>query len=565
MSKSSAVRWLLPVLSGGLLVFGFPRWDFELAVWVWLVPLLTVLWTFPLTGPGRVRPFWAGYLAGAAFFIPNLHWIRHSSRVRFGAVDERWIGWGPELLGAGAVVGLALYCAVYFGLWGWFVARFARPDVEKISRGGWQVSTVESLRCALLAGAAWAGCEWLRSTTVFTGFGWNGLGVGMHANNTLIQAADLVGVLGLSFLPVFVACAGFNTLVRMVYLYQGRGTCRSRLDFTLALVVLLAAVGYGLLKNLAKPGETVKVRTLLIQPNISQVDAWSGRLAQDIYRRLEERTRLYAEARDGVNHMDLVIWPESALPVHLYGLPDHKPYFDNLLSSGDFSLLTGTEIYPPGAQRGHVSAVLFRGGYDNRQEHHKTHLVPFGEFLPLRSIPPFSFLQGVLPGDFEAGTSTEPLRLEKPRVDLIPLICFEDTVGRVARKFARPEPQIIVNISNDGWFLNSVETEVHLANAKFRAVELRRPMVRATNTGISCFIDPQGRVRDRLEDPDSHNTFIEGAIPGDVPVPVAGEMTFYARHGDVFCLSALALCVLAPLAGRLTRPRAASRFSSRKP
>ncbi len=458
------------------------------------------------------------------------------------------------------MLGLSGYCAVYFGIWGWFVARFARPDVTRLTQGTWQASTAESLRCAFLAAAAWAGCEWLRSTTVFTGFGWNGLGVGMHGNVTLIQGADVVGVLGLSFLPMFVACTGFNTLTRMVHLYQGRGTCRTRLDFTFALVVLLGAVGYGLMKTLATPGEAVKVRTVLIQPNVGQVEAWGGTVSDRTYRRLDELTRLYAEARDGTSHVDLVIWPESALPVHLYGqparfgLPAHEDYFDQMLHTGDFSLLTGTEIYTPGEARGHVSAILMRGSYINRQEYHKVHLVPFGEYLPLRSIPPFSFLKGVLPGDFDPGLSTEPLRLEKPEVGIIPLICFEDTVGRVARRFARPGPQMIVNISNDGWFLQSEEMEVHLANAKFRAVELRRPMVRATNTGVTCFIDPQGRVQSRLEDPHTHSTLLEGALPAEVAVPVAGEMTFYALYGDVFSQGMLVIVGLTVGAG-MRKPR----------
>jgi apolipoprotein N-acyltransferase len=264
-------------------------------------------------------------------------------------------------------------------------------------------------------------------------------------------------------------------------------------------------------------------------------------LAPEIYQRLKDYTRLYAEARDGQSLTDLVIWPESALPVHLHGLPEHESYFNELLKVGDFSLLTGTEIHTE-AEGSHVSAVLFHGSYASRQEYHKVHLVPFGEYLPLRDIPPFSFLRGVLPGDFTPGTSTEPLKLAKPEVQIIPLICFEDTVGRLARRFVRPEPQMIVNITNDGWFLHSAQTEVHTANAKFRAVELRRPMVRATNTGVTCFIDTLGTVTGKLADPETGSCFIEGCLPGEVRVPRNGELTLYARHGDWFAISFLSLC-----------------------
>jgi apolipoprotein N-acyltransferase len=538
-------RFLLPPLSGGLLTLAFPGVNLEIAVWIWLFPLLFLLW--PMTQQDSQKsasPFFSGLLAGLVFWIPNLAWLRHSSRVYAGARDDTWTAWGPELLGGAAVFGLALYCSLHFGLWAWIIARFARPDFKKLAHSTWQASTWYSLRSAFIAAAAWTGLEWIRSYFPFSGFGWNGLGVALHQNAVLIQIADVVGVMGLSFLPVFVACTAWNAIARMVWVFRGQGHCRSRLDFTFAMVLVLSAAGYGMIKLGGKGKEdTVTVRTVLVQPNVAQVDAWSGELGPQIYKRLYDFTRLYAEAREGITNTDLVIWPESALPVHLYGLADHRPYFDELLGLGDFSLLTGTELHEPG-HRGHVSAVLFRGEYNRRQEYNKIHLVAFGEYLPFRNIPPFSFLQGVLQGDFAPGTKAEPFLLEKPEVQLIPLICFEDTVGRLARRFIRPAPQMLVNITNDGWFLQSVETEVHLANAKFRSIELRRPMVRAANTGVTCFIDSYGQVTSRLHDPATGNTFIEGCLPGEVQVPKAGTLTFYAQYGDVFAMAMLGITVI---------------------
>ncbi len=538
---------LAPLLSGVILVLAFPGWNSNLAVWVWIFPLLAVLWPWREVEHVKVRPFWRGYLAGLAFFLPNLYWVRHSSRVIGGAVDDSWVGWGAELMGFGAVIGLSGYCALYFGLWAWFTHRFAQPRIKTLTKDTWQGSMLHSLVCAFLTAAAWVACEWLRSTTVFTGFGWNGLGVAMHRNLPMIQAADLVGVMGLSFLPVFVACTAWNTLTRLVFAYRGEGTCKTRLDFTVALILTLVTAGYGMLKLTEVRKDDIKVRTVLIQPNVAQVDAWTGRLAESIYERLNQFTRMYAAAKGGQSSTDLVIWPESALPVNLndkfHQLPEgwHTRYFDNLLHSGEFSLLTGTEILRDDG-KSHVSAVLFRGNAASRQDYHKVHLVPFGEYLPLRDIPPFSFLRGVLPGDFTPGERTEPLQMVKPEVQLIPLICFEDTVGRVARKFVREAPQMIVNISNDGWFLQSVETEVHLANALFRAIELRRPMVRATNTGVTCFIDTHGRIISRLSDPETGTSFLEGTLPGEVHVPHHPVMTLYARFGDWFALTMLSVC-----------------------
>lgn len=535
------MRWTLPLLSGGLLAFAFPGWNSQLAVWVWLFPLLAVLWPVG-SSKFQVSGFKLGYVAGLGFFLPNLWWIRHSSRVMLGgARDASWAGWGPELLGFGAWMGLAAYCAVYFGLWGWFVARFARPHHATLTRDAWWPSTQHSLVCSFLAAGAWVGCEWLRSTTVFTGFGWNGLGVAFHRNVVLMQGADTVGVMGLSFLPVFVACTAWNVLTRFHAAYHGHGTCKSRVDFTVAMVLVLMTGGYGMMKVSERPSPAQHVRIAMVQPNVAQADAMTGALAERIYERLREFTRVFAKDRD------LVIWPESALPVNLndkyHQLPPnwHQGYFESFLTAGSAQLLTGTEIHVNDSES-YVSAILLDHEFARRQDHHKVHLVPFGEYLPLREVWPFSLLRPIFPGDFSFGTKTDPLRLHG-QVSLIPLICFEDTVGRVARRFVREEPQIIAAISNDGWFIDSIETEMHLANAKFRAVELRRPMVRCSNIGVTCFIDDFGREMSRLQDPDSKDTFIEGVLPGEV-TPHFTHLTFYARCGDLFALSLLITCLL---------------------
>ncbi len=552
---------IAPLLSGVILTFAFPRWNSNLAVWLWLLPLLAVLWPWKNVDGVKMRPFWRGYLAGLVFFLINLKWVHHSARVRLGnAYDNSWAGLLPELAGWGALVGLSAYCAVYFGLWAWFTHRFARPNVTTLTKSAWWPSTLHSLACAFLAAAAWVACEWLRSTTVFTGFGWNGLGVAMHSMLPLVQAADLVGVFGLSFLPVFMACTAWNTLTRLILSYRGEGTCKTRLDFTIALILMLVTGSYGMLKLTAKEPDSITVRTVVIQPNVALVDAATGRLAQQVYQRLDQFTRMYGTAKDGKTSTDLIIWPESALPMnledHFRYLPKdyHKNYFNDMLQAGDFSLMFGTELYE-GEDTGHVSAVLMRGSADHRQDYHKVHLVPFGEYLPLKNIPPFSFFQSLFEGAFTPGQKTEPLKLEQPQVQIIPLICFEDTVGSLARKFVRPEPQMIVNITNDGWFLQSEEPEVHLANAVFRAIELRRPMVRATNTGVSCFIDTNGHVISKLTDPDTGSSFIEGTLPGEVKVPRAGQITLYARFGDWFALTLLGICVVVWIIRRFSAMR----------
>ncbi len=532
------------ILSGLILMLAYPRWDFEIAVWLWMLPLLGVLWTKRADGK-KPRPFLLGFIAGLAFFIPNLWWLRNSSRVLppAYATDASWAGWSQELMGFGAVVGLAGMCACFFGLWASFAVRVGRARDD---------SSLASVRSALLCAIAWPACEWLRGIVIFSGFGWDGLGVALHRNLPLIQIADIVGVSGVSFLPVFISVSVFHITTRFMR------TRHIGWDALAAIVCMTAQLiyGYSRISAVTKVTDSTPVSVALVQRNVPQAEKFSwdfdGEAATRQYQRSADLTREHAEAREGVQPVDLVVWPESAVPMPLFAAQEHEQYFNSILALGDFSLMAGTDVQVPDGPW-HNSAVLMRGTFANHQLYHKAHLVPFGEFLPYRDTFPFSLLAGVLPGNFSPGTSFDPLRLERPDIGIIPLICFEDTIGRVARRFVRPGPQLIVNITNDGWFIQSAETEIHTANSIFRSIELRRPMVRACNTGVTCVIDPTGRVTSRLEDPVSKSTFIEGVLRATVPVQNNPPLTLYARWGDWFSALCLAIAVLASV-WRKVRP-----------
>jgi apolipoprotein N-acyltransferase len=534
-------------LAGALLVLALPPWDQPWALWLALPLLLSTLWC---QWHAKASAWRLGMAGGMVFFSLSLEWLRHSSRVVFGARDHHWAGVAAEGLGALAVLGMALYCAFFWALWASWVRLVARPCPRKLFEGNWQQSTWESLRCSGLAALGWVACEFLRAHALWGGFGWNGLGVAFHQQLVLAQGAEWVGVHGLAALPVLVAGAGLNALRRQWAIWRGQGSCRTRLDFTLALCLLLGVALLGLWRLREPSGETLnRVRAVLVQPQIDQVDLWSGRLAPQQYERLAQWTRLYGERRGTLPGVDLVLWPENALPLPLeadgrpHDLPWHPEYFDGLLRQGDFALMFGTEVEGARVGESHVAAAFMRGSFAGRQVRHKVHLVPFGEYLPMREWWPFSLLRGILPGDFTHGRSTQPLQFEQTAgpVGLIPLICFEDGDGALARRFVRPEPQILVNLTNDGWFLQSAEPEVHLAQAKFRAIELRRPLLRATNTGVTCMVDSRGRVLSRLGQA-GQALRVEGCLPVEVELGrrEAG-LTFYARWGDAMAWSCLVL------------------------
>ncbi|MDB6139003.1 MAG: Apolipoprotein N-acyltransferase [Verrucomicrobiaceae bacterium] len=566
------VPFILAVLSGLLLHFAMPKWNVETCLWLWIHPLLAVFWVMDLpvappasAGAGKFKRIWRaaapmrrifllGWLAGLAFFTPTLSWVRNSPRVFAGATDGTWAGWGAELGGAGTVAAMAGFMALYFGVWAVFMVKVARPRSAVLLDGTWLQISAESLRCSALAAAFWVVMEWQRGI-IITGFAWDGLGVALSHNLILVQVADIVGIAGTAFLPVLLSCVIFNTGYRLILYWREKKRFRLCLDTSVAVLVLALVAVYGIRKMGMKP-ETMPVRVACVQVNEPQAVYWSGAHLAEMYQRYGELTRLYGESRGEpkASPVDLVIWPEGAMELP-FNHEQHPAFINELLGMGDFSLLAGCTVGDPSNKPFYNSAALFTHDWDHVQFYHKVHLVPFGEYLPFRYIPLMRMaLGGVIAGDFDFGPSTEPLLLAKPQVQVIPLICFEDTVGELARQFVRDAPQFMANLTNDGWFLDSDEMDQHKAAAIFRCIELRRPMVRATNTGTTCFIDTRGVELKRLADPVTGSTLIEGVLPGVIEVPIHPEMTFFALHGDVFSwLCAGASLLAMGLAWRRTR------------
>jgi apolipoprotein N-acyltransferase len=545
------MRYAAALLSGLALASAFAPWDWATAVWIWPLPLFWALSQLP--EPTKLLPsLRLGLLAGLGWSLPSFGWVRHSSRVMFGAVDHEWLGWGPELMGAGVALALALYLALYVAVWSWFVRCVAWPDRLRLQHSGWFTASVESLRSAGLAAASWVALEWLRGW-LFTGFSWNGLGAGLVRHATLIQVADMVGSVGLAFTPVFAIIVVAITAWRIVLQKQAGRPLRWHFDVALTAGLIATQLIYGIQRLAEQPSDPVPVRIALVQQAIPQAERWSAdaEMLSGHYKRYSELTQLYTAQREG-SAVDLVVWPESAM-LNFYST-GHEEFFNGLMALGNFSLLSGTDVLEP-AGPSYVSAALFNKGWNGAQLYHKRHLVPFGEYLPIRWLPGMEAAFGDLfPGDFQHGPEVPPLQLlNVPGVELLPLVCFEDTVARVARRGVRAAPQLLINITNDAWFLASAEPQAHLANAVLRTVELRRPMVRACNTGVSAFITDRGAVTATLTDGNG-DTQIQGVLPGTLVADRKAGMTFYARNGDAFAMAMTVLCALATAVKKKSRP-----------
>lgn len=530
--------WFAAILSGLLLGFCYPPFSADGLIWIWQAPLLGALWFSESKQKRWKRGALLGYLSGLTFFLVNISWLTEVSRVA-----------GTIFAGLGALLALSLYLAVYFAAFGAFAATVGRWVIKEPKRDRKDLfeQSISVLKVASLNGAAWCGLEWARGI-VFTGFGWNGLGVALKDHLLLVQFADVIGITGYGFVMMFSGVIGFCTLVRLALEVQERKRLRPHVDFAIGVSLIIFLFLYGVAKISCVPENSVDVRARIMQLNIPLEDKWSEdiKLRQKIIFDYRDLTRTFVETAP----LDLVLWPETALPGH-FNFPWVQEYLnDHVLKGEDFYLLTGMEDSTLKGDEIYNTITLMKGDAESYQMHKKVHLVPLGEYIPFRnSFPLFEWIAGgIIENDFTPGTEFEPLTLEKDghEIGIIPLICFEDTVPRHARKFLRDGPQIMVNVTNDGWFYESAEPTQHFYNAMFRCIEFRRPMIRAANTGVSGFIDERGSVYDRratdnfqriLRDDETGSTYIRGSIPGNVEVNLNPPTTFYARFGDLFSIS----------------------------
>ncbi len=561
---SSAARllwpWAAALLSGLLLVLCLEPWNQQWLCWLALTPLLTALWfgqhpndtalptTLRADGPDgpltpaplpRGRHWWRRILWG-----PRVVLRAPAARGFFlGYVTGLVAYWGAfywlwEVTPPGWFI-LAFYMALYCALFGAFVGTVARPttlpgQASLFLRSRW------NLWFAFLAAAAWTVQEWLRGW-VFSGFGWNGLGIGLHANLPLIQIAEWTGVGGVSFVAAFANVIAVATVYRFI-LEVRTHRVRAHFDFTLTIAGLLAVFAFGLHRvqtidrEGARPGASIPLRVAAIQPDVPRVERLDQALIDKFFTTYGRLTDTALAARP-----QLLLWPEGAT---LFGLFADRPTHDFLKhfseQAPDTNLLIGTQDYDFGEdgrmQNDYNAAALLPAHGGDAEIYRKIHLVPFGEYIPFRkSFPLFAWIIGdQVPGDFEAGTEPGLFHLRAPDLVATPLICFEDTLGRVVRAPVLQGAQLLVNLTNDVWFGRTAQPEQHLAEAVFRTVENRRPMVRCANTGATAFVDTTGRVTNVLRSPENGTVFTTGILFGEVKVPAHPALTFYTRHGEVF-------------------------------
>jgi apolipoprotein N-acyltransferase len=499
------------LLSGTLIFLSFPKFGSGILAWVAFVPLFHAL-----QGKGFSQGLMTGFAAGFIACIGIFYWIA------FVVVNY---GYLPILAGIAVMLLLSAYLAIYVALFSAGVVYFSRREIPLI----------------FSAPFLWTCLEYVKSH-VLTGFPWANLGYSQYQYGPMIQIADVTGVFGLSFAIVFINAVVFDIFRAWQSKGQSRMLNRQILAELIAGFVLLAAVvGYGMVrtgeaKKLMAKADVMPVS--LIQGNIDQSIKWHPAFQQETIHIYTSLSHQSVPAGEG-----LIVWPETASPFFFQDRNDmHRDIVSLARQTGDW-LLFGSPSY---RQEGEIIAFqnsAFLLAPDGRidGQYDKVHLVPYGEYVPLRRFFPFISKLVVGIGDFRGGPGYEPLRMHGShgRRRLGVMICYEGILPEAGRTYRQRGADLLVNITNDAWFGNTSAPHQHLSMTVFRAVENRLFLIRAANTGISAIVDPTGMIADRSR------LFEKATVRGTIHF--MNMKTFYSAYGDVFvygCMMGLILILI---------------------
>jgi apolipoprotein N-acyltransferase len=502
--------WLLGSAVATFLAFPHPVGDRVLDLGLgasWLAPACLLLGLRGLAPRAAAR---AAFAVGWIAHIAVYHWI-YVVTVEYGHA--------PAVLGPVAVVGIALYPAAFGAAFGAAVALLAsaRPGTAPVS----------GLPSAWAAALLWAALEHGK-TFVLTGFPWALLGYAQHGNPALLALAPFTGVFGLSFVVVLGGAA-----LAAIFAAGARGA-RPPAQAIAALVLVAVVHAVGAL-DVARddPPDGPRLRVAVAQGNIDQDVKWSPDWAERTLVIYDALTRRAAAAG-----AQLVLWPETAVP----GLPDASPELADFLAGLARETGVALVVGAVGFERAGDRRLFFDSGFvwdpEGRfvDRYDKTHLVPFGEYVPLRGLLG-RFVEAIARGAADTDVTPGPL----PRVVRVPLpagagvvsacvpICYELLFPDLMRRFAADGAEALFAITNDAWYGRTGAPHQFLAITALRAAESRLWTARAANTGVSALIDPRGRVQEQTR------IFERDVRIGEItlrPAPLGGS--FYTRHGDWF-------------------------------
>ncbi len=515
--------WIFACLSGVLQVLIFPKPAFYLLSWIALAPLIYAILkcreqdvTMALADGGLFlapatawQGFLLGYVSGVIWYLGSCYWVFYVMHM-YGGIGT--------MTSAVLMLMYALYLALYHGLFGLLLALIAAR------RNGF------SLRALVFTPFLWVGIELAR--TYITGFPWDLLGTTQIDNIPLSRVATVTGVYGISFEIVLV-----NTAVAAAFLVP---YARRKVLLTAALAAAITLHAGKLIKPAALPTSD---GATLVQANIPILDsgAWTLDYLTQTLNALASLS--IPPQHNKVGTPGLIIWPESPAPFFVTDLHVRSTLANVARATNSYIIAGSMGIEHTGEPNrqpdiyNSAAVIAPNGAWTTRYD--KIHLVPFGEYVPFEKL--FSFASGLTReiGTFARGKSRLPLDVGDTKIGTF--ICYESIFPDEIRQFAKNGAELFVNISNDGWYGEGGAPWQHLNQARMRAVENNRWLLRDTNTGITAVIDPFGRVV--AEAPRNHRTQLQAAYS------LEETTTFYTRHGDWFPW----VCAIITLLGLLLR------------
>ncbi len=540
------------ITSGLFLWAAFPPLEWSWLAWVALAPLFRLV-VEPRSRLGIYLGAWAG---GLVFWGASLQWVRLTDATA-------WVAWASM--------------ALIFSLWWPLFLALARLSVFQLR-----------LPLMMAAPILWVGMEHVRAF-ILSGFPWYYLGHTQYRSLNVIQIADVTGALGVSFL-IAVVNAWVVDLLSLPLLYRTEAGARLRPRQTVRLWVVGLLIGPTLLYGVYRVSSARfqnGPRVALVQSNFEQKYKSDAEPLQI----LEKLQALISRSLTRQPRPDLIAWPETSYPYGYIAIhPDVSEatlkaqvgmvaetmtvadwrekqrliaeHLHGLADSSGVPMLVGSILYdhkPDGFSK-YNSAILFEPLVRTVQTYNKNQLVPFGEYVPfLESMPWLTFFtpyrNGYVP-TLNFGRETNVLDVGAYRVAVA--ICFEDTIPHLISRFFRDappgrQPDVLIDLSNDGWFHGSSELDMHLAVSVFRAIENRVPLARAVNTGLSALVDGNGQILETLP------RLTEGVL--QVTIPLDERMSWYTTLGDWLGFSCLAVCIGIGPVGFFYKRRNAARIS----
>jgi len=513
-------------LSGLLLTASFPVMGNGVVAWFALVPLLAVLRNL-----SAFNGFQLGFLTGIVHYLTLLYWF-----VPF----LNTYGPFPMVMSMGVLLLLSSYLAIYVGLFSMALTCVSMS-----------ITTL-----FFLVPTLWVSLEFIRSF-LFSGFPWELLGHTQHNALHIIQISDIVGVYGVSFLILL-----SNGLLFFLYQHvtrqdrKGHKTGSKQLfAFTLIVGGVIGVVWcYGAWRIHTLENRIALAphkRVAIVQGNIDQTNKWDPAYQISTIEKYLELSKTEPK-----NRPDLIVWPETAMPFYFV---NHIPLTKMVLQgiqSGATDTLLGSPAYTQKAQQVQYynRAFLVRSDGIVADSYDKAHLVPFGEYVPLKQWLPFLGKMVEHVGDFSTGAVGDTLDWGEHKIGA--LICYEIIFPFLSRAAVQNGAELLINITNDAWYGKTSAPYQHFSMAVFRAIETRRALVRSANTGISGFIDPIGRVI-------SETPLFEDAMIGE-DIPLMSGQTPYVRFGDIFALACIVTAMLIMLRAKTNRIKAIRKKFRRK-